>query len=69
MYESHTMTRSAFSDDYIVRVYRYNKSNSRCFAGTVEKVGMEGKQAFSNLEELWKILMKTKKTEEPEGRA
>jgi hypothetical protein len=50
------MTRSAFSDDYIVRIYRRNRRAAHRFVGTVEEVGAEGKRAFTTIEELWGIL-------------
>jgi hypothetical protein len=48
--------------DYIVRIYRYEKSNPRKLVGTVEEVGADGKKAFVNLDELWKILNCTAST-------
>jgi len=42
--------------DYIVRVYRFEKDKPKSIVGTVEEVGIEGKSAFTNLDELWKIL-------------
>jgi hypothetical protein len=42
--------------DYIVRIYRFEKGKSISIVGTVEEVGIEGKSAFTNLDELWKIL-------------
>lgn len=55
------MNASAFSDDYIVRIYRYNKRNARRFVGTVEEVGTKGKKAFTTIDELWGILTRTEK--------
>jgi hypothetical protein len=46
---------------YIVRIYRVEKDNPRKFVGTVETVGIEEKEAFSNVDELWKILISGKK--------
>ncbi len=43
-------------DNYIVRIYRKEKDDPRLLVGLVEKVGSEGKRAFSNLDELWQIL-------------
>ncbi len=65
------MTRSAFSDDYIVRIYRHNRRSAHRFVGTVEQVGTEGKRAFDTIEELWGILARIDKKrngpeEEPE---
>jgi hypothetical protein len=50
------MTRSAFSDDYIIRIYRQDRRDTHRFVGTVEEVGTEGKRAFATIEELWGIL-------------
>lgn len=49
-----------FSVDYIVRIYRSNKNNSRHLVGVVEEVGLKGKKAFTNYDELWEILNITK---------
>jgi len=46
--------------DYIVRIYRHEKDRPRSIVGTVEEVGAEGKRAFTNLDELWKILNRSK---------
>jgi hypothetical protein len=43
-------------NSYIVRVYRLEKDNPRLLVGTVEKVGAQGKTAFTNLDELWEIM-------------
>jgi hypothetical protein len=43
-------------ENYIVRIYRYEKDNPRRLIGTVEEVGIDGKKAFTNLDELWGIL-------------
>ena len=66
------MTRiDSFSiDNYIVRIYRYDRDKPRRLVGVVEQVGVEGKKAFHNLDELWTILSsakskrRRKKTEE-----
>ena len=41
---------------YIIRIYRHNIADSRFIVGTVEKVGVHGKMAFSNRDELWEIM-------------
>ena len=41
---------------YVVRVYRSDEDKARLLVGVVEEVGIEGKKAFNNLEELWAIL-------------
>ena len=43
-------------NNYIVRIYRYDKDNPRRLVGVVEQVGSQGKRAFHNLDELWTIL-------------
>jgi hypothetical protein len=55
------MARSAFSEDYIIRIYRQNRRNARRFVGTVEAVGTEGKRAFATIDELWDILARKDK--------
>lgn len=45
-----------FSVDYIVRIYRFKENNSRSLVGVVEEVGVKGKKAFTNYDELWEIL-------------
>jgi hypothetical protein len=42
--------------NYVVRVYRCEKNNPRNLVGVVEEVGVEERKAFTNLDELWKIL-------------
>jgi hypothetical protein len=56
-----------FSSDFIIRIYRFGRRNSRRFIGTAERVGGKGKRAFSTLEELWDILTKTKPKKESNG--
>ena len=40
----------------IVRIYRSEKNNPRNLVGVVEEVGADERKAFTNLDELWKIL-------------
>ncbi len=40
---------------YIVRIYRGERDDPQSLVGIVEEVGMEGKTAFTNFEELWGI--------------
>jgi len=40
---------------YIVRIYRGERGNPQSLVGIVEEVGMDGKMAFTNFEELWDI--------------
>lgn len=42
--------------NYIVRIYRFKKDNPRSLVGVVEEVGVKGKRAFTNYDELWDIL-------------
>lgn len=42
--------------NYVVRVYRCEKDNPRNLVGIVEETGVEERKAFTNLDELWKIL-------------
>ena len=42
--------------NYIVRIYRHEKDNPRKIVGVVEEPEIEGKRAFTNLDELWGIL-------------
>lgn len=46
---------------YIVRIYRCEKDKPQGFVGIVEEVGITGKRAFKNLEELWDILISSDK--------
>jgi hypothetical protein len=47
---------------YVVRVYRSEEDKGRLLVGVVEEVGVEGKKAFNNLDELWTILNPEKRT-------
>jgi hypothetical protein len=51
-----------FLAHYIVRVYRFDKKNRSHLAGVVEEVGVKGKKAFTNYDELWDILIASKST-------
>ncbi len=53
-------------DNYIVRIYRRGKSNSRMLVGTVEEVGASVKKAFDSYDDLWDILNPQKVGEAPE---
>lgn len=52
--------------NYVVRIYRCEKNNPRNLVGVVEEVGVEERKAFTNLDELWKILSFRNLTEEKE---
>jgi hypothetical protein len=41
---------------YVVRIYRSEDENPFTLVGVVEEVGVEGRKAFANYEELWRIL-------------
>lgn len=43
-------------ENYIIRIYRREKGACPNCVGTVEKVGQEGKQVFTHVDELWGIL-------------
>jgi hypothetical protein len=43
-------------ENYIVRIYRHEKNKPHKLMGIVEKVGEEGKKAFTHVDELWEIL-------------
>ncbi len=43
-------------DSHIVRIYRRKRDNPRVLVGLVEDVGTKGKKAFTDLDDLWKIL-------------
>jgi hypothetical protein len=42
--------------NYIVRVYKFEKNKPRKLVGVVEEVGVKGRKAFTNYDELWEIL-------------
>ena len=41
---------------YIVSIYRGEKDNPRSLVGIVEEVGIKGKRAFTDYDELWEII-------------
>lgn len=45
---------------YVVRIYRFDKEHPRHLVGVVEEVGLKGKKAFTNYDELWEILISSK---------
>ena len=55
-----TYTRGTILENYVLRIYRRKKNDPRILVGVVEEVGVEGKRAFSNLDELWSILNSSK---------
>jgi hypothetical protein len=40
---------------FVVRIYRFKKKKPRMLVGVVEEVGVKGRKAFTNLDELWEI--------------
>ena len=45
---------------YVVRIYRYKDKKPRTIVGVVEEVGVKGKMAFTDVDELWEILRSVK---------
>ena len=52
---------TSFFTSYLVRIYRYAKDNPWSLVGLVEEIGIKGKKAFTNYDELWEILNNTQK--------
>ena len=50
------MSPKSFPANYVVRIYRFDENNPRHLVGVVEEVGVKGKKAFTNYDELWDIL-------------
>jgi len=46
---------------YIVRIYRYKDKKPKTIVGVVEEVGVKGKKAFTNVDELWEIFKSEKR--------
>jgi hypothetical protein len=44
-------------DNYIIRIYRRDKSNHRFIVGTVEEIGSGEKKGFTTFDELREILV------------
>ena len=44
-------------DNYIIRIYRRDKSNPRFLVGTVEEIGSREKKGFTTFDELREILV------------
>ena len=42
--------------NYIIRIYRKERGDCRALVGTAEEVGRPGKRAFTNFDELRRIL-------------
>jgi hypothetical protein len=43
-------------ENFIIRLYRFEKDNPRNLVGLVEIVGKKGRVGFTSLDELWEIL-------------
>ena len=54
------MSAASFSANYVVRIYRFKKDNPHTLIGVVEEVGVKGKKAFTNYDELWDIIVSSK---------
>ncbi len=46
---------------YIVHIYRFKKDHPPHLVGVVEEVGVKGRKAFTNYDELWEILTSSKR--------
>ena len=46
---------------YIVRIYRSKKGKPRGIVGVVEQIGVKGRRAFTDCDELWEIIGSSKK--------
>jgi len=55
------LSTPVFSFDYIVRIYRFDKKNPHHLVGVVEEIGVKGKKAFTNYDELWEIVISSKR--------
>ena len=62
------MSAKSFSANYVVRIYRFDKKHPRSLVGVVEEVGLKGKKAFTNYDELWEILISSKSTTQKQRR-
>jgi hypothetical protein len=47
---------------YIVRFYGFVKNRPHRLVGVVEEVGVKGRKAFTNYDELWDIFIASKST-------
>ena len=54
------LSPKSLSANYVVRIYRFDKNNPRHLVGVVEEVGVKGKKAFTNYDELWEILISSR---------
>jgi hypothetical protein len=56
MYKFPDMRNKDPVQSYIIRIYRKRKGRKPVLVGTAEKVGLLGKKAFTNFDELREIL-------------
>jgi len=54
------LSSKSFSTNYVVRIYRFDENHPRHLVGVVEEVGVKGKKAFTNYDELWELLISSK---------
>lgn len=54
------LSPKSFSTNCILRIYRFDENNPRHLVGAVEEVGIKGKKAFTNYDELWERLLSSK---------
>jgi len=43
-------------EDFIIRIYRFERDNPRNLVGLVEKVGEKEQIGFTTMDQLWQIL-------------
>ena len=43
-------------ENFIIRLYRFEKDKPRALVGLVEKPGKKGRIGFTTMDELWEIL-------------
>ena len=43
-------------EDFIIRIYRFEKDNPRGIVGLIEKVGKKERIGFTSIDELWQFL-------------
>jgi hypothetical protein len=56
-------------EDFIIRLYRFEKDHPRALVGLVEKVGKKGRIGFTSMDELWEILNSSIRDEKEEDAA
>ena len=53
----------AILENYVLRIHRRKKNDSRILVGVVEEVGVAANRVFTNLDELWFIILNLSKAE------